>query len=101
MIVAKGAVYHELGPLVPSGDNVPKFAQLYIMDNDMEQLDLRISHFTKSYMTRELLHRLQVMLHTCNPFVLQFRQIIQDIQDNNHTPEEREIFISMDGNDNH
>jgi len=26
MIVAKGEVYHLLGPLVPAGDNVPKYA---------------------------------------------------------------------------
>ena len=56
MIVANGAVYHLLGPLVPAGDNVPKFAQLYIMDKDSDQVDQRTSHFQNSFMTRELLH---------------------------------------------
>ena len=101
MIVAKGAVYHLLGPLVPAGDNVPKFAQLYIIDNDLDQVDQRMSHFQNSYMTRELLHRLQSMLHTCNPLVQQFRQTIQDIQDQNHVLEEREIVITTNGDVDH
>ena len=95
MIVAKGAVYHLLGPLVPDGDNVPKYAQLYIIDNESDQVDQRMSHFQNSYMTRDLLHRLQSMLHTCNPLVQQFRQTIQDIQDENHALEAREIFITL------
>jgi len=101
MIVAKGAVYHDIGPLVPTGDNAPKFAQLYIIDNDLEEVDHRLSHFARSAMNRELLHRLQVMLHAVNPFVLQFRQIIQDIMQNNLDLEEREIYISTDGNVDH
>ncbi len=51
MIVAKGAVYHLLGPLVPAGDNVPKYAQLYMMDNQSDQVDQRMSHFQNSNMT--------------------------------------------------
>ena len=94
MIVAKGAVYHLLGPLVPAGDNVPKYAQLYMMDNQSDQVDQRMSHFQNSYMTRELLHRLQSMLHTCNTLVQQFRQTIQDIQDQNHALEESEMEMS-------
>ena len=47
------------------------------------------------------LYQLQCMLHADYPFVWQFRQVIQDIQDNNHVLEEREIFISMDGNIDH
>ena len=39
MIIAKGSVYHLLGPLVPAGDNVPKYAQLYIIDNESDQVD--------------------------------------------------------------
>ena len=101
MIVAKGAVYHMLGPLVPAGDNVPKFAQLYIMDNELDKVDKRMSHFVNVYMTRDLLHRLQVMLHDFNPLVRQFRQTIQDIRDLNHALEEREIFISTNGDVDH
>ena len=101
MIVAKGAVYHLLGPLVPAGYNVPKYAQLYIMDNQSDQVDQQMSHFQNSYMTRELLHRLQSILLTCNPLVQQFRQTIQDIQDQNHALEEREIFITMNGDVDH
>jgi hypothetical protein len=101
MIVAKGAVYHLLGPLVPAGDNVPKYAQLYIMDNESDQVDQRMSHFQNSYMTRDLLHRLQSILHTCNPLVQQFRQTIQDIQEQNHALEEREIVIRTNGDVDH
>ncbi len=41
------------------------------------------------------------MLHTCNTLVQQFRQTIQDIQDQNHALEEREIFIATNGDVDH
>jgi len=52
-------------------------------------------------MTREFLHRLHSMQHTCNTLVQQFRQTIQDIQDQNHALEEREIFITTNGDVDH
>lgn len=40
MIVAKGAaLYHMMGPLLPSPDCAPKFAQLYLLDNDMDEVN--------------------------------------------------------------
>ncbi len=41
------------------------------------------------------------MLHDFNPLVRQFRQTIQDIRDLNHALEEREIFISTNGDVDH
>ncbi len=72
MIIALGAVYHLMGPLIPI-QGVPKFAQLYIIDNDVDQLNQRMSHFSNTG-SRELLHRLQQCLHEQNPFpfVMQF-----------------------------
>lgn len=60
-----------------------------------------MSHFLNSSMNRELLHRLQTMLHDRNPLVCRFRQIIQDIQGGNHVLEEREIFITRSGEVDH
>jgi len=71
MIVAKGSVYHLMGPLIPN-QGVPQFAQLYIIDNDSEQVHQRLRNFVNNNMNRELLQRLQECLLQCNPFVQQF-----------------------------
>ncbi len=100
MIIALGTVYHLMGPLIPN-EGMPKFAQLYIIDNDLDQLNQRMSHFSNTGMSRELLHRLQQCLHEDNPFVMQFRQTIQDLQAENVALEEREIIIGTNGHIDH
>jgi hypothetical protein len=100
IIVAKGSVYHLMGPLIPN-QGVPQFAQLYIIDNDSEQVHQRLRNFVNNNMNRELLQRLQECLLQCNPFVQQFRQTIQDIQSTDMSLDEREIYISTDGHVDH
>ena len=100
MIIALGAVYHLMGPLIPN-QGVPKFAQLYIIDNSLDQLNQRMSHFSNTGMSRELLYRLQQCLHENNPFVIQFRQTIQDLQAGNVALEERVIIIGTNGHVDH
>lgn len=53
IIVAKGVVYHLLGQLQPAGDNVPKYSQIYMMDNEIDQVDQQEIHFQNSYMPRK------------------------------------------------
>jgi hypothetical protein len=100
MVVAKESVYHLMGPLIPN-HGVPQFAQLYIIDNDSEQVDQRLRNFVNNNMNRELLYRLQESLLQCNPFIKQFRQTIQDIQNTGMSLDEREIYISTDGHVDH
>ncbi len=104
MIVVKGATYHLIGPLIPDkGEH--KFAQLYIIDNQDEQVNQRITNIggINSDLNRDLLlKRLQDLLHKCNPFVTQFKQTISTIKDDNGANlTEYEIRINADGNVDH
>ena len=103
MIVVKGAIHHLIGPLIPDQGS-PKFAQLYIIDNQDEEVNQRITNLggVNSDLDRELLKRLQDMLHTFNPFVKQFKQTISIIKgDNSADLTEYKICISTDGKIDH
>ena len=82
-------------------EGAPKFAQLYIIENDLDQVDQRISNFSNVGMHRELLHQLQQYLHQINPFVVQFQKTIQDLQNRNIALEEIYICIQIDGQIDH
>ena len=41
-----GVVYHRIGPLIPSGNSAPKYAQLYMVDS-ADEVQLRISAFDR------------------------------------------------------
>lgn len=41
-----GVVYHHIGPLIPSGNSAPKYAQLYMVDS-ADEVQLRISAFDR------------------------------------------------------
>ena len=102
MIAIKGAIHHLMGPLVPAQDEEHQFAQLYIIDNHDSQVNLRMSHLggADSKLNSEILCRLQMMLHQLNPFVQQFRQVIDMINDNDHLIE-YQITINTDGSVDH
>ena len=102
MIAIKGAIHHLMGPLVPAQDEQHQFAQLYIIDNHHSQVNLRMSHLggANSKLDREVLRRLQNMLHQVNPFVQRFRQVIDMINDNERLIE-YQITINTDGSVDH
>ena len=102
MIAIKGAIHHLIGPLVPAQDEQHQFAQLYIIDNHDTQVNLRMSHLggADSKLNNEVLRMLQNMLHQYNPFVQQFRQVIDMINDNERLIE-YQIVINTDGSVDH
>ena len=67
----RGKVFHQIGSLLPTPGNVPKFSQIYINQSGAAQLDRRMSIF--SGMNREILSHLQSTLHDINPYVQQFK----------------------------
>ncbi|KAL6748096.1 hypothetical protein V8C86DRAFT_1780659, partial [Haematococcus lacustris] len=67
-IVINGTVHHRMGGLQPNAGQPPQFAQLYILDPDI-QLQRRMSLFGARTLDQEVLRDLQHMLLACNPFV--------------------------------
>ncbi|XP_050374857.1 uncharacterized protein LOC126792486 [Argentina anserina] len=76
---AQGYVYHKIGSLIPDGDNRPRFLQLYIYDTDHE-VDNRM--LENEALHRDVVERIQQMLHAHNPFVQTFHHLAerQDLQ---------------------
>ena len=69
-----GSVHHMAGPLHPRNGEPPRFAQLYVYDNDNE-LQNRLQAFPNGAqcLDADLLQQLQTMLHRENHFVRTFR----------------------------
>lgn len=68
-----GAIYHNIGSLIPAPNNMPKFSQIYFYDIDHE-LDNR--HNQMSFLDRNLLGELQDLQNKFNPFAIQFKVIV-------------------------
>ncbi|GMF44782.1 unnamed protein product [Phytophthora fragariaefolia] len=90
----QGAMGHYLGSLLPRQefdgvDFTPaKFAQIYIVDEDMKQRSLRRKGIFAD-LDEERLMTLENMMETYNPFAQQFlshaKKIRKDIEEGNHT----------------
>ena len=67
-----GSVYHRIRLFFPENGKPPKFSQIYIYDTAHE-----IAHRTEwnSNLHRDLLQKLQAVLHDCNPFVSAYKQV--------------------------
>jgi hypothetical protein len=72
-----GQMYHSLGPILPASNQKPTFSQLYVYDTEHE-LDNR--HARNTSMDKECLHNLQQLMHEHNPYVHQYKQASQIIQ---------------------
>ena len=83
-IVFQGRVQHRAGALLPSDGEAPKFAQLYIYDPSLETsqrfenmvVPTSLSNSQKALL-KDLLQEIQTMIHEVNPFVRDFKQIIE------------------------
>ena len=86
-VIFQGRVEHRAGPLLPSDGEEPRFAQLYVHDSDLESS----TRFNRMYLPNsvsntqkitlgEKLEMVQQLLHDCNPFVQDFKQVM-DIPD--------------------
>jgi hypothetical protein len=98
-ISVHGAIHHRVGSLLPEVGQQHKFMQMYLIDDENEQVDCRICNVSDetsgSRLNRELLLLLQTMLHSCNPFVHQFKQVVNMIED--HEIAQYQLHISTDG----
>lgn len=64
----KGGIYQRIGPLLPVEGVQPKFAQLYICDNELENRQAIFSNLDPNILTS-----LQHTLHNCNPYIQHFK----------------------------
>ena len=83
-IVFQGRVQHRAGALLPADGELPRFAQLYVYDPAMETthrfenmvVPTSLSNAQKAIL-KDLLQNVQEVLHQVNPFVKDFKQIIE------------------------
>ena len=82
-IIFQGRVQHRAGSLLPSDGELPRFAQLYVYDPTLESnqrfknmtIPNSVSNPQKAVM-KSLLESVQQVLHQVNPFVKDFKQIL-------------------------
>jgi hypothetical protein len=75
----QGALYHMVGPLEAAEDEVPRFAQIYFID-EAQQADVRNSHFRGS-LAPEILSELQAIVREHNPFLSQFKYALEVLRE--------------------
>jgi hypothetical protein len=75
----KGTIHHNIGSLIPMSQEVPKFLQLYIYDNENE-FENRQRHGRD--LIPELMARIQEILHRSNPLIRQFERVASEISPN-------------------
>jgi len=64
----RGAIYHRIGHILPNEGEPPRFSQIYIHDNEV---DNRVAWNTD--LKKETVATLQEMLHNTNPFIEAFK----------------------------
>eukprot|EP00889_Picochlorum_renovo_P006380 jgi/Picre1/33410/NNA_008734.t1 len=115
MMVAQGSIYHLLNPIETSQD--PQYVQIYMMDDQEEELACRIRKMNENSdperqhperreeteAVRRIVGELQSMLHTCNPYVEQFKLVEEQLQEQSKDDVmEFEVdFIEAASNDPH
>ena len=83
-VILQGKVVTRAGPLLPENGERPQYSQLYIQDPSLE-LTIRYNNMTIPQNTseqdklilREVLEIIQTTLHEVNPFVQDFKQIVE------------------------
>ena len=83
-IVFQGRVQHRAGSLLPADGDVPRFAQLYVYDPAFETSQRFQNMVVPGSMSaaqkdilKKLLQDIQSVIHEVNPFVKDFKQIIE------------------------
>ena len=83
-VIFEGRLFHQMGPLHPEPGVPPRFAQVYVLDPSL-QITQRIEnmHIPKHLrapevtMMKELLDTVQKAVHKYNPFVKDFKQVLE------------------------
>merc|ERR1711888_304091 len=104
-LIFQGRVIQRLGPLHPETNKQPMFAQLYVLDSNLEStcrynsltIPTWISQADKDIMKNHL-DTVQGVIHEVNPFVKDFKQIV-DIPE--EQLQEGQIVISADSRPAH
>ena len=76
----QGSPHHQIGPALPTSGEPPKFSQIYIYDSERE-LQNRNSIFPE--LNRDTLPNLQQLMHEINPFVDQYKTMVQLAEEQN------------------
>ena len=90
-VIFHGKVHHKIGPLLPAPNETPRFAQLYVHDPSQEDTNRFNNMYIPANTTypqkerlRKILKTVQEELHQHNPFIKDFKQIMelpeQDLQ---------------------
>merc|ERR1711888_44119 len=83
-VIFQGRVVLRFGPLHPKANEQAKFAQLYVLDSNMEStcrvnrltVPTTISRVEKEILENHL-HTVQAVIHEVNPFVKDIKQIVE------------------------
>ena len=83
-VIFQGRVETRAGPLLPENGEQPRYSQLYVHDPSMESTN-RFNNMTvpenmseaQKIILREVLEIIQTSLHQVNPFIQDFKQIIE------------------------
>ena len=84
VVVFEGRVQHRVGPLKAEEGEIPRFVQLYVHDTSLETaqrfknmyIPANVSHTHKQQLG-EILTTVKEALHANNPFIKDFKQIIE------------------------
>ena len=83
-VIFQGRVVQRMGPLQPEPGDQPCFAQLYILDSSLETTtrfaNMTIpanTTFEEKNTLRNLLETIQQVMHRTNPFINDFKQILE------------------------
>ena len=87
----QGQVHHTVGSLLPLQNESHKFLQLYFVGNSQAQAEKRqsaVSNMSKDTKI-ELILQLQEMLHKCNPYVKDFKYVLES---HKHSPDYKVVI---------
>ena len=78
----KGTLCHRIGSLLPVEGEEPKFAQIYIMDSDMNQQIQQRLQYGHGHLDEHILEDLLTMMHKKNPYYSIFKVAKERISEN-------------------
>ena len=83
-VVFQGRLQHRVGPLQADEGEIPRFVQLYVHDSSLETSQRFKNMYIPTNMSQpqrnkleRILNTVQEALHTNNPFIKDFKQIME------------------------
>ena len=88
-VVFQGRLKHRVGPLQAEKGEIPRFVQLYVHDANLESSQRFKNMYipasmseTQKKILEQILNTIQEVLHKSNPFVKDFKQIVEICEEN-------------------